>query len=324
MAVLGLGAIWTVGANAQSAPAAIAYPGMCDASAAVAVNQNLFVVANDEDNVFRVYRRDKPSKPQQIPYPDALKLDPDGGEADVEGVAQIGDLVFWIGSHGQNKNGKDRPNRHRVFATKFSVQNDTVEIKPEGMAYTNLRADLINQPDLKKYKLAAAAKLAPKQPGGFDIEGLAATPDGKLLIGFRNPIPGGKSLIVPIENPKDIIQGQKAKLGSPIELNLNGLGIRSLEYSDTRKRYLIVAGPFNDNAKFALYSWSGAAGDDPKPVPQAVFTGLNPEAMFIYPGEIENVHFLSDDGAEPPGSKKTCKDAQVDAQRFRAFAIKVP
>jgi hypothetical protein len=33
------------------------YLGMCDASAAVSLNAELFVVANDEDNALRVYRR---------------------------------------------------------------------------------------------------------------------------------------------------------------------------------------------------------------------------------------------------------------------------
>src|SRR5207247_7832652 len=35
----------------------IVYRGMCDASAAVSLTTNLFIVANDEDNILRVYRR---------------------------------------------------------------------------------------------------------------------------------------------------------------------------------------------------------------------------------------------------------------------------
>jgi hypothetical protein len=34
-------------------------------------------------------------------------------------------------------------------------------------------------------------------PGGLNIEGLAATPDGQLLIGFRNPLSEGKALLLP-------------------------------------------------------------------------------------------------------------------------------
>jgi hypothetical protein len=45
---------------------------------------------------------------------------------------------------------------------------------------------------LKDYELEKAEKLAPKEEGGLNIEGLTATPNGELLIGFRNPIPKEK------------------------------------------------------------------------------------------------------------------------------------
>ena len=35
---------------------------------------------------------------------------------------------------------------------------------------------------------------AAEAEGGFNIEGLAAAPDGSLLIGLRNPIPQGRAL----------------------------------------------------------------------------------------------------------------------------------
>lgn len=39
------------------------YFGMCDASAAVALGHDTFAVANDEDNVIRVYQRQPPALP---------------------------------------------------------------------------------------------------------------------------------------------------------------------------------------------------------------------------------------------------------------------
>ena len=53
-----------------------------------------------------------------------------------------------------------------------------------------------------KYGLAAASELAPKKEGAFNIEGLAATPGGQLLVACRNPQPKGNALISGIENPK--------------------------------------------------------------------------------------------------------------------------
>ena len=37
------------------------YSGMADASGAVPVSSNLFVVASDEDNILRLYRSDEPA-----------------------------------------------------------------------------------------------------------------------------------------------------------------------------------------------------------------------------------------------------------------------
>ena len=48
--------------SAPGAPASAAmnYRGPCDASAAVALDADHFVVAGDEDNTLRVYRRGRP------------------------------------------------------------------------------------------------------------------------------------------------------------------------------------------------------------------------------------------------------------------------
>ena len=219
------------------------YLGICDASAAAPLSADMFVVANDEDNVLRVYRFGEPSVVQAFSLDQFLKPDPDEPEADIEGAARIDDQIYWVTSHGQNKDGKDRPSRHRLFATTVAFQDGKVTLTPAGTAYTNLRADLITAPQLAKYKLMVAATLAPEEPGGFNIEGLAATADGRLLLGFRNPITDGKALIVPIENPKEVITGKKAQIGSPIEIMLDGRGIRSIEFDPGRNLYFIAAGP---------------------------------------------------------------------------------
>ncbi|MCE6966894.1 hypothetical protein, partial [Cereibacter sphaeroides] len=51
-----------------------------------------------------------------------LGIDPQGKnpEADLEGLSRIGDTVYAITSHGRNKDGKFRPNRHRLFALKVT------------------------------------------------------------------------------------------------------------------------------------------------------------------------------------------------------------
>ena len=138
------------------------YLGICDASAAAPLSADMFVVANDEDNVLRVYRFGEPNVVQAFSLDQFLKPDPDEPEADIEGAARIDDQIYWVTSHGQNKDGKDRPSRHRLFATTVAFQDGKVTLTPAGTAYTNLRADLITAPQLAKYKLMVAATLAPE------------------------------------------------------------------------------------------------------------------------------------------------------------------
>ena len=95
------------------------YQGLCDASAAVALSPTQFVVANDEDNLLRFFTVGKPA-----PTPEPLNLDAFLGidnakETDIEGAAQIGDLVYWITSHGRNKDGERQGRRLRLFATRL-------------------------------------------------------------------------------------------------------------------------------------------------------------------------------------------------------------
>jgi hypothetical protein len=303
--------------------AVIEYPGMCDPSAAQAISDGLFIVASDEDNVLRVYARDNPGAPRRFDLNSFLKPDEDHPEADIEGVTQIGERIFWIASHGRNRNGKFRPSRHRLFATKVTVDGDDVMVAPVGLPYTRLLEDLVQAPVLAKYDLESASKKAPESKDGLNIEGLAATPQGTLMIGFRNPIPGGKALIVPLDNPQQVVEGERAKLGPPIELSLKGLGIRSMEYRESRGRYLIAAGPYNDDGKVALFDWSGKPSDAAEPLLEQTFGDLTPEAMFLYPGDTTAVQFLSDDGGLKVEGVD-CKKLPPAQQRFRGFSLDLP
>jgi hypothetical protein len=300
----------------------VEYPEMCDASAAVAISDTLFIVASDEDNVLRVYARENPSAPQRFDLNSFLRPDEAHPEADIEGGTRIGDRIFWIASHGRNKEGKLRPSRHRLFATTVNVEGDKVTVVPAGLPYTRLLEDLAQAPALQKYSLESASRKAPESKDGLNIEGLAATPQGALMIGFRNPIPGGKALIVLLDNPQQIVEGERAKLGPPIELSLNGLGVRSIEYRESRGQYLIVAGPYNDDGKVALFGWSGKASDAAELIPEGTFGNLHPEAMFIYPGELTAVQFLSDDSGRR--SKGVGGKEMVPAkQRFRSVSLDI-
>src|SRR5262249_26096683 len=159
------------------------YRGTCDASAAVALDAETFVVANDEDNVLRIYRRAQASPIQTIDLNEFLNSG--DKEADIEASATIGNRIYWITSHAANKKGKFRPAHHRIFAPDIVKQGGAKPVVPAGRAYTGLLADLVNAPELRRYRLEEAATRPPKEFGALNIEGMAATLDGKLLLGFR-------------------------------------------------------------------------------------------------------------------------------------------
>lgn len=78
--------------------------GMCDASAAIAIDTIKFIAANDEDNYLRVYKNHDSGPPlQEINANPFLIPGPPDEESDIEGAAHVGDVIFWITSHGRNK-----------------------------------------------------------------------------------------------------------------------------------------------------------------------------------------------------------------------------
>ena len=286
------------------------YEGLCDASAAVALNARHFIVADDEHDTLSLYRHGEARRVGQVDLHEFLDTKK---EADLEGAARVGNRIYWISSHARNSAGALRTDRHRFFATE--IRRQTVE--PVGKPYLALLADLLAAPGLAPLQLADAAGRAAEADGGFNIEGLAAALDGSLLIGLRNPIPQGKALVIPLLNPSELVAGKgPARFGSAIRLDLGGRGVRAIER--VGNGYLIAAGPPGDEGTFALFRWSGRAGDAPTPVRFDLRT-LRPEALFAWPNG--QVTLLSDDGGVMVG-KKACKDADKAKRAFRAMDVK--
>lgn len=302
----------------------IKHYGMCDASAAVPVGTSLFVVANDEDNTLRIFKNDESGN--SIHSQDLstfLQINRKHPEADIEGATLINNRIYWITSHGANKDGKERPNRHRFFATDIETIDGNFSLKPFGTPFIGLVKAFDDSVKLKKYNLGKAAKNAPESKNGLNIEGLTQTPRGNLLIGFRNPIPKGKALLVPLKNPQEIItRNEKPKFGKPILLALNGMGIRSIEYSDTYQAYFIVAGPYDDDGSFQLYQWSGDSTETPVLI-KTDFKDLHPEALIVYPMKKTRMKILSDDGSKSINGENCKALAKIQNKTFRSTWLDV-
>lgn len=279
-------------------PTTVLYSGMCEASAAVALGSGTFVVADDDKKDLRVYREGSPAMLQVLEISSTV---PDLTEkADLEGAARIDQDIYWIGSHSRKKNGDDRPGGRRLFAIRVEPRDGKLSVQPVGKPYKTLLADLQSDSRFDKYELGKAAALKPEETGGLNIEGLAATPDGKLLIGFRNPIRDGKALIFPLDNPRQVLDGGKATFGTPAELDLGNRGIRSLEYWPAGEAYLIIAGSIDGAGSFQPYLWSGKPGEAAKALEGLDLAGMVPEAVFFDPKAPNKLFVLSDDGDACP------------------------
>ncbi|UTY58512.1 DUF3616 domain-containing protein [Massilia sp. erpn] len=303
------------------------YQGMCEASAAAALSAKRFIVASDESNTLLLYERENAKPLGKLELESFLKAK----KSDLEGSATVGQRIYWISSHSLSKKGEVKPERYRFFA----INTSQLPLRTDGQPYTRLLEDLLDTPLAQKYGLKEAAGKKPEDDGGLNIEGLTATPDNTLLIGFRNPLPHGRALLVPLLNPAELIYAKPEKtdikpekadakpeeadakrvvasFGEAIELELNGLGIRSIEPAGDG--YLIVAGPAGDKGSFALYRWSGKSGELPRKLAVEGLEGLSPEALFAIPGSKNKFVLLSDDGGN-------CNPA---AMTFRSITVKLP
>lgn len=190
--------------SAQVLGPVVRYNGLCEASAGVSLFDNTFIVASDEDNLLRIFNTATPDPLKTVKLSEVFKLsdvfkDPakdeikDKPNMDLEGATWIDNRIFWIGSHSVKSDGEAAPTRHRLFAVEVFLNSaGEPNLVRSGQIYTTLIADLEKDPRFAALNLKKARTITPKAIGGLSIEGLAATPEGNLLIGFRNPLIGGE------------------------------------------------------------------------------------------------------------------------------------
>ena len=249
------------------------FSGASNASSAQDVGGGYMLVADDEFNTLNLYPAGASSVAlKKFDFTSKLNLtDAANPEMDLEASARQGDRIYWLASHGNNKNGKLRTNRYRLFATDLSGTGEATTLSYVGR-YDNLRSDLIAWDKANGSPLgleaSAAQGVIPEADGGvgFNIEGLAFRPGTTMAyLGFRAPLePTGSrntALIVPVTNFADLVTGAAgtASFGAPLQLDLGGRGIREMKCND--QGCLILAGPATGGSNFALYSWSGQPGD---------------------------------------------------------------
>jgi len=234
--------------------------GASDASTAIAIDADYMFVADDEDQTIRLYDRNDSGLPlNSFDFTSVLGLS-GTSEVDIEASTKLGSTIYWMGSHSNNSSGNDRPNRKRIFSTTISGTGASATLTFGGY-YKFLEDDLIAWDNSNGHGLgagflglaaSAASGVSPEQTNGFNIEGFTVAPDGTTgYIAFRAPnLPTTsrtKALIIPVTNFTSILDSSggtagSATFGAPIQLDLGGRGIRSIERNGTGE-YVIITGP---------------------------------------------------------------------------------
>jgi hypothetical protein len=316
------------------------YRGPCDGSGVVALDFTHFLSLSDEDQVARVYARGAAAGPLQTFELSAPLGVSTGAEVDLEDAARIGDRVYAISSHGRTNDGTLDPDRYRFVAIDLAGQAPSTSVTVAA-SRTRLLSDLLDgtrwsTPNATLLSALQAASrldqpsvpsLAPKDQG-MNLEGLARAPlDGapeRLVIGLRNPRPGGRAIAVSLLNPAALAGGSPALFGEATELDLGGLGIRGMVWSDAARAVFLIAGPHDGaDGPFRIYRWSGAPGAAAVHVTDlSPPAGAHPEAIAMYPGSTDLQIVFDGDGVVTGGA--TCKDGPSANREFSDLIVRVP
>jgi hypothetical protein len=211
--------------------------------------------------------------------------------SDPEGITHFGSRYLIVGS--LSKLESDSMGGAAVFD--FDAASKTVS---NVEVLKGLRKFLLeNVPELKPWADKTSVE------GGLNIEGVAFDPKPerpRVLLGLRGPLVNGNALVVAIKkrDRQGPLTVENLQLDEPnaIQLNLNGQGIRDIEYDSRLRSFLIISGsPENEKKNdFTLWTWStdsSQAGGLAKPEEQAVLNKkFIPEG--ITPMNIANHEFI--------------------------------
>ncbi len=310
--------------------AMVTFSGMCDASAAVPIDSSHFLVANDEDNILRVYDSTRGGEPteeldltaelsvaptiqrQKKRQPRTPKIGPPR-EADIEAATRLGDDACFLASH--SKAGGPRAPRVRfvLFCTALPIGDNPMGIV--GSPYRMLHEDLVASPLLSQVNLQDATQMRPPSEAAMNIEAMTASPEGGLWIGLRSPLHEGRAVLVLIGNPNELPRGGRARIDRVEFLDLGGLGARGLTLH--RGEYLIAAGPASKGKAKHLYRWS--PGTTPAELPLTWPDDFNVEGFFNDPGQSSRIMILSDDGDRFVDAVPCKKLPEPSQRRFRGL-----
>ncbi|MGY2131115.1 DUF3616 domain-containing protein [Hymenobacter sp. HD11105] len=223
----------------------------------------------------------------------------DEEEIDIEGMGEANNYLWLVGSHSLKRK---KPNHEDEDVAKQIARLAKIEEEPN--RYLLARIPLVRNAETGDYELhkeiahptdptqtLCAAQLhsnsastandlfdiladdphlkpflkIPGKDNGFDVEGLAAAPDGRLFLGLRGPVLRGWAIVLEVLPEEDRkghlrlakLEGAENKYYKKHFLSLGGMGLRELRQRGTD--ILLLAGPTMDlDGTIAVYRWPNA------------------------------------------------------------------
>ena len=184
--------------------------------------------------------------------------------SDLEALARDDEgFIYAMTSHSRTRKGNRSPDREHLM--RFKIQDGNVL----GLtSYDNLTQVL--ETDHKLHDLIRERTKAEVSFDEINIEGMAFDPVKKrLVLGFRDPEFNNMALVAFISNPKDVFErNAKPEFDEVAVIDIDGGGIRSLNYDPVLKTYVIANEVKDENGqKFSqLWTWSGNPTDEPQKI----------------------------------------------------------
>lgn len=273
----------TYATSVATTPTSRVLIGQGDSSTAIDAGAGYLFVADDERSEIGLY--DPEVSGPAVWESETLQ----DSEVDFESSARQGNTVYWLGSHGNKKDGALTGGRNVVFQTRITGTGVDARLTQTGTPYKGLRSDLVAWDRAHGDRLGLAASTAdgvqPDRADGFNLEGAEFSPDGsELYLAFRSPailVAGSyRAVIVPVTNVDQLFGGtaQHAEFADPILLDLDGHDIREIRKNDAGQ-YLIVSGTpgmWTPESSQMLFAWTGYPEDPAVPLTTEVTKDVEP------------------------------------------------
>ena len=184
--------------------------------------------------------------------------------SDLEALARDEEgFIYALTSHSRTRKGNRSPDREHLM--RFKIQDGNVL----GLtSYDNLTQVL--ETDHKLHDLIRERTKAEVSFDEINIEGMAFDPVKKrLVLGFRDPEFNNMAFVAFISNPKDVFErNAKPEFDEVAVIDIDGGGIRSLNYDPVLKTYVIANEVKDENGQnfSQLWTWSGNPTDEPQKI----------------------------------------------------------